>query len=182
MRRHSHADHVWHFAFIDVLLVLVAVLGGVAALANFDKPIDDNLKPPGNIAVLACWPEGNQDVDLWTGGPGDIGVGYSRKSGKVWALLRDDLGTVGDASPVNCESAFARATPDGSYAINVHGYRLSAPLVVHLEASLNGRLLVSTDVPLRQGQERTVARFRLKDGNLVGDVDNLFVPLREGKK
>lgn len=165
---------------LNMLIGLTAII--ILTLPLINPKADDNLKPPGNIAVLACWPEGNNDVDVWTGGPGDIGVGYSRKSGKVWALLRDDLGNVGDSGPTNCESAFARATPDGWYAINLHGYRLSAPLTVHVEVALNGRLLVSSDVPLRQAQERTVARFRLKDGNLVGDVDNLFVPLRTGKK
>lgn len=160
---------------LTALVVLIIPVIGIKSAA-------DDIKPPGSIAVLACWPEGNYDVDLWLGAPVDIGVGYSRKSGKVWSLLRDDLGTVGDASPTNCESGFARATPDGVFIANVHGYRLSAPLTVHVEVALNGRLLVSEDVPLRQAQERTVARFRLKDGNLVGDVDNLFVPLRTGKK
>lgn len=165
---------------LNMLIGLTAIIILTLPLINPAK--DDALKPPGNIAVLACWPEGNIDVDVWTGAPGDIGVGYSRKSGKVWALLRDDTGTIGDTSPVNCESAFARATPDGQYVVNLHGYRLNGPLVVHVEIALNGRLLASEDVRLRQAQERTVARFRLKDGNLVGDVDNLFVPLRDGKK
>jgi hypothetical protein len=107
-------------------------------------------------------------------------VGYSRKSGAIWALLRDDMGIVNDVSPINCESAFARATPAGEYVINVHGYSLPGAMSVHIEVSFDGSLLVSTNMDLKPRQERTVVRFTLDgQGKIVsGSQSQVFKPLR----
>jgi hypothetical protein len=178
----------WLLVFVDVLLALVGILAmAVYALAMSVNPPTknnlDSLPPPGNIAVLVCWPPGQTDVDTWLGAPNDKPVGYSRKSGLVWALLRDDMGTVNDISPVNCESAFARATPAGEYAINIHGYNLPEPVNVHIEISLSGHLLVSTNMDLRQHQERTVVRFTLDDAGAIvpGSQSQVFQPLRSAQ-
>lgn len=169
---------------MNMLLGLTALV--VLVLAQINPVAKDNpdaLPPPGNIAVLMCWPPGATDVDLWLGAPGDKSVGYSRKQGLVWSLLRDDMGTVNDASPVNCESAFARATPAGEYAVNIHGYSLPESVNVHVEVSLNGRLLVSTDMALKPRQERTVIRFTLDgQGSIIpGSQSQVFKPLRSAQ-
>lgn len=166
---------------MNMLLGLTALVVLVLAQINpVAKNNPDTLPPPGNIAVLMCWPAGATDVDLWLGAPGDKSVGYSRKSGLVWSLLRDDMGTVNDASPVNCESAFARATPAGEYIVNAHGYSLTESVNVHVEVSLNGSLLVTTDMALKPKQERTIIRFTLDgQGKLVaGSQSQVFKPLR----
>jgi len=107
-------------------------------------------------------------------------VGYSRKSGPVWALLRDDMGIVNDDSPINCESVFARSTPAGEYVVNLHGYSIPASVVVHVEIALNGAFLAKDDMEIRPKQERTVIRFRLDgQGNLVpGSENKVFRALR----
>src|SRR5215813_5025723 len=52
---------------------------------------------PGNVIVEAQWGDGlDADVDLWVQAPGDKPVGYSNKSGRVFNLLRDDLGRAQD--------------------------------------------------------------------------------------
>ena len=175
----------WPFGQIDMLLSFVGLVLAILffALLSMNPPAKkatETLPPPGNIAVLMCWPAGATDVDLWLGAPGDKSVGYSRKSGLIWALLRDDMGTVNDSSPVNCESAFARATPAGEYAVNIHGYSLPDSVNVHVEVSLNGSLLASTDMALKPKQERTVVRFTLDgQGSLVaGSQSQVFKPLR----
>lgn len=185
----GHASHVWLFAFVDVLLVLTIVLASFVflALPQLNPPAKDaqGVKPAGVIAVVATWPEGPHDVDLWVSAPGDLPVGYSRKSGNVWSLLRDDLGSIGDGSPINMENAFARATPGGEYIANIHGYSLKhGPVPVHVEISLNGSLLVKTDMILAPKQERTVIRFRLDgDGGIVpGSESRVFQPLRSAQK
>lgn len=182
-------QHKWLFAFVDLLMALVAILAvAVFALASsVNPPAKDapDMPPPGSIAVLMTWPQGDTDLDLWVDGPGQkVATGYSNKSGLVWSLLRDDLGNAGDTTPSNAESAFARATPAGEYTINVHAYNAAGEETVHVEVSLNGSLLVNTDMVLRPKQERTVIRFRLdENGHVVpGSANEVYRPLRSAKK
>lgn len=174
------------FAFVDVLLVLAVVLMSytLLALPQLNPPAEEQTKPPGSISVLACWPEGPIDVDLWVDAPGQSKpTGYSTKSGEVWSLLRDDLGTTGDSSSINCENAFARATPTGEYVVNIHGYSLpTGPIPVRVEVALNGRLLVQETMTLQPKQERTVIRFTLDDSGSVTGNNKVLKPLRSAKK
>ena len=182
----DHSGHAWLFAFVDVLLVLAVVQMSytLLVLPQINPPAKEQQEPPGNISVLACWPEGAIDVDLWTDAPGQKKpTGYSTKSGEVWSLLRDDLGTTGDSSIVNCENAYARAAPAGEYVVNIHGYSLPTGQVpVRVEVAMNGRLLVQETVNLRPKQERTVIRFTLDGSGAVGSSNKVFKPLRSEKK
>lgn len=169
---------------MNMLLGLTALV--VLVLAQINPVAKDNpdaLPPPGNIAVLACWPAGALDVDLWTTGPGqEKSTGYppGLRSGRVWALLRDDMGTVNDDSPYNCENAFARVTPAGEYIINIHGYSIPDTTKVYIDVSLNGNLLMKTSMDLKPKQERTVVRFTLDgQGQVVpGSQSQVFKGLR----
>lgn len=167
---------------MNMLLGLTALVVLVLAQINPIAKQDESLPPPGTIAVLACWPPGPIDVDVWVSDPKDTKpVGYSRKSGLVWSLLRDDMGIVNDDSPINCESAFARSTPAGEYVVNIHGYSILGPSVpVHVEVALNGAFLTKADMELRPKQERTVIRFKLDgQGNLVhGSENKVYKPVR----
>lgn len=175
---------VWdmYSAFTLVLMALIMI---IINQVNPKAKRDESLPPPGTIAVLACWPPGPIDVDVWVSGPKDTKpVGYSRKSGLVWSLLRDDMGIVNDDSPINCESAFARSTPAGEYTVNVHGYSIPGPSVaVHVEVALNGAFLTKADMELRPKQERTVIRFKLDgQGKLVpGSENKVFKALRSSQ-
>jgi hypothetical protein len=146
---------------------------------------------PGNVIVEAQWPDQvDADVDLWVQAPGDRPVGYSNKSGRIFNLLRDDLGKSHDVTDYNYEVAYTRGTPGGEYVVNLHMYRgrqTSYPVDVKIIASLKDdssgavKQLVTTTVQLRkEGQELTALRFRLDtDGRLVaGSVNSLFKPLR----
>jgi hypothetical protein len=168
---------------MNMLLGLTALVVLVLAQINPAAKDRDSLPPPGTIAVLACWPPGPIDVDVWVSDPKDTKpVGYSRKSGLVWSLLRDDMGIVNDDSPINCESAFARSTPAGEYVVNIHGYSIpGASVPVHVEVALNGVFLTKADMDVRPKQERTVIRFKLDgQGTLVpGSENKVFKPLRE---
>ncbi|TGV15846.1 hypothetical protein EN816_00925 [Mesorhizobium sp. M8A.F.Ca.ET.173.01.1.1] len=169
--------------YSNVTLLLAVIMVIILTQVNPKAKDQETLPPPGTIAVLACWPPGPTDIDLWLGDPKDTkSVGYSRKSGLVWSLLRDDMGIVNDDSPINCESAFARSTPAGEYVVNLHGYSIPAPLAVHVEIAINGVLLDKSDLEIRPKQERTVLRFKLDgQGNLVeGSANRVFKPLREG--
>ena len=65
-------------------------------------------------------PNLDADIDLWVKGPNDGSVGYSKPSGLVFNLLRDDRGLVGDHTPLNYEISFTRGIIPGEYQANVH--------------------------------------------------------------
>jgi hypothetical protein len=147
--------------------------------------------PPGNVLVEIRCPDGSDaDVDLWVQAPGDRPVGCSNRGGAVFDLLRDDLGRRGDATPLNCETAYARGAPGGEHSVNLHLDRAASgatPIPVEVTVSARpGRaagsrqLLARKVVLTRQGEEVTVARFRLDpQGELVaGSIHALTRLLR----
>jgi hypothetical protein len=182
--------------FRDVTMLALAgfVAVVVLLLPHITRPGEEaapGAPPPGRLVVEARWPDAmDVDVDLWVQAPGERPVGYSNRGGGIFDLLRDDLGHRGDPTALNYEVAYARGLTAGEYAVNLHLYRNTAraaavPVVVVVSQRLpeTGRIrqLVSRDVVLRrEGEEATVARFRLDgSGNLVpGSLHRLPKALR----
>jgi hypothetical protein len=175
--------------FVAMVILLLPHIAPKAAKTAEGAP------PPGNVMVEVTWPsELDTDVDLWVQGPGDIPVGYSNKGGGLFNLLRDDLGQGMDVSGMNYEVAYSRGVLAGEYTVNLHLYRnpagrlpIPARVVVSVrrDAQNTARQILVSDLDLeREGQERTVFRFRLDEaGGLVADsVHNLPRPLRSGAK
>ena len=180
--------------FRDV--ILLALSGFVAVvlilLPHLHPPLEaKEAPPPGNVVVEINWPSKiDADVDLWVEAPGDQPVGYSNKGGKVFNLLRDDLGQFRDLTDVNYEVAYSRGVVEGEYTINIHLYRNKSavvPVPVTVVASVkrsdgaNLKRLTSAKVELGYtGEEVTVVRFALnKAGEIVpGSMHDLFKPLR----
>jgi hypothetical protein len=176
--------------YLNLLVVILLIL--VVIIRMLNPPTEEaNAEPPGNLTVHIVWPVGNTDVDLWVHGPGEPrAIGYSRKSGKLWDLLRDDLGLIPDATGINFENAFTRGIVAGAYTVNVMCYRCpSVPQVVNVEVALSPdtgplKVLVTTSVTLtKQGQELTAIRFYLEaDGTIrPGSLHRVFKPLRSAK-
>jgi hypothetical protein len=151
-------------------------------------------EPPGNVIVEARWDDKMRtDVDLWVQAPGDVPVGYSNKSGLIFNLLRDDLGSQGDPTEINFETAFSRGIPPGEYAVNVHLFRnieavypVQVRVVARVKSEKDGgaRPIASTTVRLdREGQEITAFRFRLTERGDIepGSIHALPKPLRSAK-
>lgn len=179
------------FRDFTLLMVLGFVAMVVWLLPHVNPPAQSaEAEPPGNVVVAITWPLGDIDVDLWVTGPGEFTpVGYSNKGGVLFNLLRDDLGNLPDATPLNYENAYSRGVIAGEYVVNVHCYRCpTLPQRVDVEVSINDgasgkgtRLVATTSAELRvNGQERTALRFRLDArGNLEpGSVNNVYRPLR----
>jgi hypothetical protein len=181
-----------------VMLALVGFVAMVILMLPYIHPpgaqASDQVAPPGNVIVEIRWPDQiDADVDLWVQAPGDVPVGYSNKGGRIFNLLRDDLGLRNDATGLNYESSFSRGIVPGEYTVNVHLYRDSAgvyPVPVTVVTSVNRpkqehtqQLLASKVELSREGEETTVYRFQLtKTGELVpGSVYSLFKELRTWK-
>ena len=177
--------------FVTVVMIVLAHVRPEAQAATGREAAP----MPGSMMIEAHWPgDLDADVDLWVQGPGDIPVGYSNKGGGLFDLLRDDLGQQMDLSGENYEVSYSRGLPAGEYTVNLHLYRnrstvQSIPIKVVTSVknganSLTKQILVSDTSLDREGQERTVFRFKLDDrGGLVQDsVTTLFRPLRSGSK
>jgi hypothetical protein len=187
-------------AFRDVITLALAgfVVCVILILPHLNPPGSKTaqaMDPPGNVIVEIRWPDDlDTDVDLWVQGPGDQPVGYSNKGGKLFNLLRDDLGHRGDASKLNYEVSYSRGISSGEYAVNLHLYRNPthvSPVPVTVITSVkksqqdSAKQILVTEAELgREGQELTVYRFALdKEGALVaGSVHSLQKALRSWKK
>ncbi len=152
-------------------------------------------EPPGNVIVEARWDDKlRTDVDVWVQAPGDVPVGYSNKSGLIFNLLRDDLGSYADPTEVNFETSFSRGIPPGEYVVNVHLFRnleniypiwVRVVARVKKETEAGAATLAATRVRLdREGQEVTAFRFSLNEkGDLVpGSLNAVYKPLRSARK
>ncbi len=184
--------------FRDVIMLALAGFVTVVMLllphVNPKAVAEEASKSPGNLTVELRWPDDiNADVDLWVEAPGDRPVGYSNKGGRVFNLLRDDLGDTADLTGLNYEFTYSRGVPEGEYAINVHLYRnpakvypVPATVVVSLKKpgfKTAKQILVSKLELTHQGEEATVFRFNLDEkASLVnGSVNNLPKKLRNKK-
>ena len=177
-----------------MMLMMLGFIAMVIWLLPFINPPtnDDKAEPPGNFLVNVYWPPGcNSDVDTWVFGLGEPRpVGYSNRSGKVWNLLRDDLGSPDNDR--NFENVYSRGVFAGEIIVNIHLYRVPAeclPIPVEVEVGLNTgqpgkgsiKKLVTTTVKLhKNGDEKTAIRFKVNaEGAIIpGTMNNVFRPLR----
>lgn len=153
-----------------MLFVLIMVLILLPSKPEEETSKDIDLET--NFTVEIYWPEEvDVDVDLWIKTPGDSPIGYSRKNGIYFDLLRDDLGRINDIGPLNYEIAVARNAPSGEYIFNLHLYRnrdstklMVVPVTMIIRASnkklSNPYVVFQNHVKLKyEGEEITVARF-----------------------
>jgi hypothetical protein len=186
--------------FLAGVLVIFAVVAIMMLFQVTDpkqKMKDGDIKSPGTVMVETFWKE-NTDVDVWVKSPNDLPVGYSRKTGRYFDLLRDDLGNKYEASAnIHHENVFSRNAPEGEYVVNLHMYSNRDNSPFPIEVTVDVRIVKSSDndkipiikvlrtkVPLiKLGEEVTVVRFRLDaEANLVPDsINHSSMPLREKK-
>src|SRR6266702_2141726 len=122
--------------FVLMTMLMMTVMNPPAKASE-----TDGVTAPGNVIVEIQWPDKlDADVDLWVQAPGDVPVGYSNKSGRVFNLLRDALGQAQDMTDLNYEIAYSRGTPAGEYIVNVHMYRgigVTYPIPVKVNITVN---------------------------------------------
>lgn len=174
--------------FVVIVILLLPHINPSKQKENVD------INPPGNVIIEIQWPDDlDTDVDLWVQGPGDVPVGYSNKGGKLFNLLRDDLGKSNDATTINYENSFSRGIVEGEYTVNLHLYRnvsgvlpITVIVVVSVKENPDAstkQILTRTVDLLSVGQEITVFRFELnKHGKLdVESVHDIYKSLRSGR-
>ena len=165
--------------FVAIVLLLLPWL-------NLKTKSEVIKEPVGSVIIELFWPDDiDVDLDLWVKGPNDGSVGYSKPSGLVFNLLRDDRGLTGDYTPLNYEISFTRGIVPGEYQANVHLFRhnktkskvqamISASLVTP-DRNYRKQILEKTVLLSKEGKEKTVLRFKL-DNNfklVSGSVNSL---------
>jgi hypothetical protein len=174
--------------FIMMLTFLILFLAALVHINEPSKKEDEVAIPPGNIQVDISWQTGlKSDVDLWMKGPTDSRpVGYSNRSGILFNLLRDDLGQIGDTTPLNYENGYTHGVEDGEYIINVHMYSARDPLPVAVVVVVKygkchtcrpTEIITRTVLLESPGQEITVVRFTIEEGEVVRSKTN-YIPIR----
>ena len=189
-------DDSYGTVFRDV--ILLALIGFVAMvimlLPHIKKTTEEakDHKAPGNVIVEMHWPSDlPYDVDLWVKAPGEQPVGFWNQGGRIFNLLRDDLGGEGDATKENYEVSYSRGIESGEYVVNIHmygplprGVTIPVTVVVSVRQKFDTtRQLLQTAVNLYyRNQEETAFQFRLtNEGDLVdGSVSTLRRPLITG--
>jgi len=174
--------------FIMMLTFLILFLAALVHINPVSKKEDEVAIPPGNIQVDIQWESGlKSDVDLWMKGPTDSRpVGYSNRSGILFNLLRDDLGQIGDTTPLNYENGYTHGVEDGEYIVNVHMYspRDELPVAVIVVVKYGKchtcrptEVITRTVMLESKGQEITVVRFTIEDGEVVPSKTN-YIPIK----
>lgn len=193
-------ERVINTLFRDVLLVALGAVAAVLIIILFlvNPPKQDNAddaRSRGNMRVEIYWPADiNADVDLWSKAPNDNPVGYSNLNGRVFNLVRDDLGTHSDLSGVNYEVSFTRGVPPGEYIVNLHWYsnaqgaaRIPVRVLITIkkddgENSKESptKILTKTVQLTMVGREITVIRFNVDgDMNPIEDsFTSIYKPIR----
>jgi hypothetical protein len=178
-----------------IMLALIGFVAMVIMLLPHIKTTTEEAqdhKAPGNVIVEMHWPTDQPyDVDLWVQAPGQQPVGFWNQGGRVFNLLRDDLGGEGDATKENYEISYSRGISAGEYVVNVHmyghlpfGVTIPVTIVVSVRQKFDStRQILKTVVQLyKRNQEETAYSFRLtKEGDLIdGSVSTLRHPLITG--
>lgn len=167
--------HAPNLLFRDMLLNILLIF--VATTLILLPWISENQKSeevaPGTMSVEIVWdPASANDIDLWGKAPGDVSVGFRNTGGRVFNLLRDDLGQDNDPLRINYENMYSRGLPDGTYVINLHYYNGRGPERVVTKVTVNaasGKRTFFKEVVLeRRGQEVTVMRLHIVNGQIVG--------------
>ena len=183
--------------FRDILLGVVGTIMLVLIILVFHinppkKEDADNQRARGNIRVEVIWDKAiNVDIDTWGKAPGDTPVGYSNLNGRVFNLVRDDLGTQADLTEMNYEVMFSRGIPAGEWTINLHWFSnahgaTEVPVKVLITVKKDDgetskaspiKILSKSVVLNTVGQELTVIRFMV-DENMDIDKDSFTTELK----
>lgn len=172
--------------FRDLLILLaLLMLTLVVLLIPLITVEDESPKPQiekaaGDMIAEITWaPDSKADIDLWVLAPDGETVGYASPYGKIFNLVRDDLGRDVDFSGLNYEFIFSRGIPNGRYRFSIVYYtdndQGSVPVDVKVSIRYRqGRLRIvvyEDELTLEYpGQEIGVVTFEMRDRKLVADT------------
>lgn len=189
-----------NISFLDMLFIFILgmfILYFLTSLLIRPHAIREaDIKKQVAVLVTIEWPEkSDDDVDLWVESPnGDI-VFFRDKEKGLMNLERDDLGVSSDTIRtekgkvivyLNVEHVNIRKLIDGWYTVNIHMFlkRDKNPIIVKtkIEKFSSYKLINVRKLTLSEsGEEKTVARFLVRNGQVVGEVKYEFKKLFRGE-
>lgn len=161
-----------------LMLTLVVLLIPLIQVKQETTQIEIEKAAGDMIAEITWDPESPADIDLWANAPDGETVGYSMPYGKIFNLVRDDLGRDVDFSGLNYEFIFSRGIPDGRYRFSIVYYtdngQGNKPVEVRVSIRhRQGRLkipiyeaVLTLEYP---GQEKGIVTFEMRDRKLVAE-------------
>ena len=173
-------------ATVDFLMSFAVAAVALMAPPAVPKP-EDSDKATCRMAIDLKWDSTQDvDIDLWVAGPDGkpVGwqVGYSH--GVFMDLVRDDRGMIHAADRTNEERTCVRILGDGEYVVNLHFYgdrEAGKPAAMDVAINLIDPVtafmseVYKRDITLdKKGDEKTVVRFKLKDGKILPESINIF--------
>jgi hypothetical protein len=158
--------------FIIMLVIVVLILDQKKESTEIDLS-------PGNLIYYIAWDDQRtDDVDLWVEPPDETVIGFLRKNGETFDLLRDDVGITNDFNKANFEYAISRGLKRGVYRAALHFYcDRGGPILVHFRISLlkNNKeiLLVQDSLILQTTNSRASLPSLHSDGNEIFFVNKV---------
>jgi hypothetical protein len=170
-------------------LQVVAFLFFIALLVMNPEAKQGKVDTKAEFLITMSWPDNHpDDIDLYAEDPlGDIVWFHERDAGGFMTLDRDDRGGLNNSmtvngrkivTPLRQEIISIRGIVPGEYTVNVHYYLAAqlapVPVTVKIE-KVNPAVEVvfyGTIVLNRQGDEKTVVRFRVAENGKVVDVNH----------
>jgi len=187
MKKHS-VGFEWSYRDLLFTMMIAFMAMSVMALIISSKNVEANSINQGNIIIELFWSrDTTADIDLWVQAPNEKSVGYPRKSGITFNLLRDDLGKSIDPESRNQELVVGRSLKSGEYIVNIHWYSGSTAIPVECTVIVSLHRDGKTNVIIKEktiltkvGEETTIVRFSLdKEGNyFLKSFNKVFKSLR----
>ncbi len=162
-------------AAVDLLCSLLLVI--LVLIAPPPEPAHRAIDTLGQYAIVASWPPGDNDADVYVRDPAGNVVYFANEAAGLMHLEHDDLGDYMDVRGVNHERVILRGVIPGEYVVNVHGYRLTRSVTVNVGlfrlAGADRRLRAGRVTLPATGAERTAFRFTVGPQGLVTGYSTL---------
>jgi len=144
--------------------------------------------------ITTTWDlENTSDVDSWLRDPAGNILYFRDKEPGLMHLDRDDLGSMKDKFllpdgteiiyPYNQEIVTVRGIIPGWWVYNIHMYKWRTAKVTNVQVKMEKinptikTVFLKTFKIARQGEEITVARFKMDSVGNILDIDTLHTPL-----
>ena len=190
MKRSYHSNLAFLDLLFNTLLCFVVFFAlSIILMKKSDNENNTEISLDSHVMIIATWPSRyGDDIDLYVRDPQNEVVFFRNKNNAIMHLDRDDLGFSGDYTsdqedgPENREIVTIRNKFPGTYVVNAHMFRKihedPVPVEIRVFKVKNGKIIINEMIILKKtGQEKTAARFKVKEDGSITALKPLFSPI-----